>query len=604
MQKSKNRLSRLFSSIVALIIIPVSVSVAQGPPPDQGYELLFEENFEGDSIDPDLWVYRERRRTAGDWINGYSLKEKVYLKDGMLHIEADYEKVNGEYEYTGGGIISKMNFGYGYYESVSKPYMAGTGVHTSFWQAGSQRPNNNIFEIDGYEIDSKSKMACNNLYVHLASKDARIAWPHRGNMPYVTDEDGWILDAWEYTPDGVNFFDGGKLVATAEWKDLTAQQQVWLTALNGCGQVDIDALPGESLFKYFRYYAKDYPGVNLLPNGDFEYNQDKVNPSKPVSWTPVEDGSAILVVEGDAANDRYKLRFDDDKNYKAVLEQKIEFIRNGAYMLTAQVRSNNKTGVARINVNGEDYTLNLPVSKKWKQVELSNITVENNEAHIAISVSGQANEWLEMDDVKFMKPPLEGQTVRQPGPLKIVQEPLWHLAKAEPIVFPGDDRFFFFDRFLGYGDAISVAFTIKADRLANMTPIARIPKTGQSGWLIGLREDGGLIFRIGSQADYTDVVAQDVYTAGKECQVVCQFDNGTASIYLDGKLIASRTGIIQDTLDKTAAGKLGSVGWGYEAINGVVQESEEKQNEMVETKNFKGTIQNVKIYNKAIPIVD
>ena len=137
-----------------------------------------------------------------------------------------------------------------------------------------------------------------------------------------------------------------------------------------------------------------------------------------------------------------------------------------------------------------------------------------------------------------------------------------------------------------------------------MTPIAKIPETGQSGWLIGLKEDGGLLFRIGSQADYTDVIAQDVYTAGRECRIVCQFDNGTASIYRDGKLVASKAGIAQNTLDKTAAGKLGSVGWGYEAVNGVVQESEEKQHEKVETKNFKGTIQNVKIYNKAIPIVN
>ncbi len=32
--------------------------------------------------------------------------------------------------------------------------MVGKCVHTSFWQRSGSVPNNNIFEIDSYEIDS------------------------------------------------------------------------------------------------------------------------------------------------------------------------------------------------------------------------------------------------------------------------------------------------------------------------------------------------------------------------------------------------------------------------------------------------------------------
>ena len=67
-------------------------------------------------------------------------------------------------------------------------------------------------------------------------------------------------------------------------------------------------LPGDSTVDYFRYYAKDYPGVNLLPNGSFEYNQDKIDPAKPVAWVVEGDKLAVNVMEGDAAHDRYKLK--------------------------------------------------------------------------------------------------------------------------------------------------------------------------------------------------------------------------------------------------------------------------------------------------------
>lgn len=582
---------------ILLWIIGINL-LAQGPPSNQGYKLLYEENFEGKELNTNDWAYRVGRRKAGTRINGLNLKENVYVKDGVLYIEAKHEKIKGKDENTGGGIISKINFGYGYYESLSKPYMAGKGVHTSFWQHKSLRNNNNIFEIDGYEIDSKSKMACNNLYVNHKTKEARTPWPHRAVMPYVTDNDGWILDAWEYTPNGVIFYDGGKIAAKAEWKDLTAQQAVWLTALNGCGKVDTAALPGKSLFKYFRYYAKDYPGVNLLPNGNFEYNQDAINSKLPVSWTPIKGKNAIKIVEGNAAKDQYKLRLGSENDFNVSIHQKVEMIRNGNYMLTAQVRSNLKSGSAQILVNGEKYVIQIPKTKKWKRVELKGININDNQADIKILAQGDAFEWLEVDDINFMKPPLEGKEPSVEEPFKVVKDPIWELAKSEPIKFTGADNFFFFDRFVGYGDAISIAFTLKVDELGNMTPISRLPKTGKSGWSIGLVNDGSLIFRIGSKADYTDVIVEDAYSVGQPCNIVCQFDKGRASVYLNGKLLKSQKGINQNTLDKTTAGKLGSVGSGYEAVSAVIHETGKKS--QGKSKNFKGSLQNVKVYNRAL----
>jgi hypothetical protein len=443
-------------------------------------------------------------------------------------------------------------------------------------------------------------MGSNNLYIHLRTKDARVPWVHRLQVPYVADEMGWVLDAYEYTPDGVIFYDDGKIVGKAEWKNLTAQQAVWLTALNGCGEVDTTALPGESLFKYFRYYAKDYPGINLLPNGNFEYNQDATNPEYPVAWTTSEGTGSIKVIKANAAKDLYKLRISSEKSFRVLLQQKLEFIRNGEYILTAKVRANCTTGNAKIKVNGEDNEMLIPNSEHWKSLVLKDIIISNNEACISIEIDGDVNEWIEVDDVKFMKPAVKHVKVIDNEPFTLIKDPVWQLAQEEPVIFTGNDKFFFFDRFVGFGDAISVAFTLTVNQMNNMTPIARIPKTGKSGWAIALAKDGSLVFRIGSKENHTDVVARNGYMVDKPCKIVCQFNKGTASVYLDGRLLTEVKGIPQNTLDETAAGKLGSLGNGYEAINGVVQDTDGNITEISKSNNFKGELQQVKIYNRAI----
>lgn len=92
-------------------------------------------------------------------------------------------------------------------------------------------------------------------------------------------------------------------MAKSDWHELTANQMIWLTALNGVGKLDTLAQPGETVFKYFRYYAKDYPGINLLPNGNFEFNSDRVDSFKPVSWSSLIKDDAIEAVESNTVLD-------------------------------------------------------------------------------------------------------------------------------------------------------------------------------------------------------------------------------------------------------------------------------------------------------------
>lgn len=587
------------------LLAATAVSPAWANPPSDDYELLFADEFDGTALNTSHWRYREDVRKGG-YFNGLNLKQNVTVSDGHLRIVARLENIKGKPEYTGGGIISKAQFGYGYYECLSRPFMAGKGVHTSFWQRSGSVPNNNIFEIDSYEIDSTQYLSTNNLYLLLARKGYQESpWPHRGHVPFKFQSDGSFLDAYEYTPDGVVFYDNGKVVAKAEWDGLTAAQCVWLTALNGCGKVNDGKLPGESTFDHFRYYAKDYPGVNLLPNGSFEYNQDKIDAAKPVSWVVDEDKAAVKVIEGDSAHDRYKLRLGrQGAAYTTTLRQKLEYIRNGDYLLTALVRrsSGSQTASLRVtNAGAAESSVDIPAGETWTRITIPKISVTNHSATISIQTQGEAGQWLEIDDIRFMKPPLPGQKVRDPKPFVVCGDPIWSLARKEPIIFTGDDKFYFFDRNVGYGDAISVSFVMTPAKLASTAPIERIPAKGDAGWAVQLRADGDLVFRIGSGENHTDVIAKAAYAAGKETRVTCVFDRCTASIFADGKLLKKQSGIPQTTKDDTKAGRLGAVGDTYEAVGDVTVVSENpKPRKSAKFVKYVGTLRDVRIHNRAL----
>ena len=590
--------------LTGICLVIVLQTVLAQPPADKGYTLLFDESFKGNRLNEQDWRYRIDRRTGFGYMDGLNRKENVFVKDGALHVVLNHEKIDGKWENTSGGVISNHNFGYGYYECLSKPFMEGHGVHTSFWQRGGKNPNNNIFEIDSYEIDSKTWVATNNLYFDLPFKGIdRRPWPHRAQIPFKFDKDGWFLDAYEFTPEGVVFYDNGKVVAKAEWDQLNAHQAVWLTALNGVGNVDSTAQPAESIFKYFRYYAKDYPGITILPNGNFEFNQNKYNSQKPLCWNNEGTNGAVQVVEGDAYLENYKLRIGATTPYKAGVNQQLEFIMNGEYQLSAMVRSSGGQTSAYIKASdfgGKDLIMKVPASDKWARVQLPPIKVTNHQITISIASEGGPDQWMEVDDVIFMKPLGKGNEIIRAKPFANLNAPIWQLAELEPIQFIGDQKFYFFDRNVGYGDTITIDMDIQAAELANMTPIARIPKTGNSGWAIQLKKDGGIIFRIGSIENHTDVEVDNIYEQDKMVHLTCVYENGKAFIYKSGQLVKQQIGIKHSTKDATAAGRVGTVGKDFEAVGDVVMQVGTTDKENTKLKNFSGSMQHLRIYNKRL----
>jgi hypothetical protein len=585
--------------ILGIALLSCNGIPLKAEPPSKDYKLLYEEEFKGDSLNTNDWKYREGFRSGGSMFNNsLNRKKNVTVSNNELHIATYQETVDGKLCNTGGGVISKHQFGYGYYETLSKPFMAAKGVHSSFWQAGGCRGNNNLFEIDGYEIDSKQPMACHNLYIQND-----VPWPTRDHQPLKLLPDGGYLLGYEITPEGVIFYENGKKIARADWNELTAAQTVLLTALNGTGKVD-DGAVGDTTFQYFRYYGKDYPGVNLLPNGDFEYTQKNYDLAKPIAWEQVSrpSGSGV-VTEGGAFHGNFKLRQGNDSApYEVTTRQTLEFLGNGDYELTAAVRSSGGQERAAITVSGyggDPLEIPISASEEWTPVSLPKIPVTSHQVTITVASKGSPGQWVEIDDIRFQKPPLPGQKSLV-TPYVHIPDPIWSQGTREPLLFTGDGRFFFFDRNVGFGDAVTVTFAMKPAKLANTSPIARAPKTGNDGWSVQLTDKGVVLFRIGSAESYKTVKAENSYTAGKQTHVACVFDHGKASIYINGVLKAVEQTAPYACNDRTSAGRMGAVTDLFDAISDVIVLNEKAAKSKKWLPKYVGELRDVRVYNRVL----
>ncbi|MEO0054185.1 MAG: hypothetical protein RLZZ50_132 [Verrucomicrobiota bacterium] len=588
---------------LAVSLVLASSATAASLPPDSSYVLLFADEFDGTTVNEKDWVYRLDRRGGEanfSGIRGLNRRENVRVSDGLLRVRVDQEIIDGKKENTGGGVLTKKRFGYGYYECRYRPLMKGNGgVHTAFWQRGPSAnvlagqlldpttPAQNIlFEIDSSELDNPHWVGTNNLYDVIAPKGMSdgYPWPARFHIPVQPLEGGWFIDAYEYTPEGIIFYDNHVEVARIRYDRIRGQQNVWLTALNGFGTIkDTSIYPGECDFDYFRFYAKDYPGANLISNEGFEYNLDSVDPQEPIAWHEAGDVFASSVSEGGAFLASAKLRHSSEKSYKTITSQTLHYILDGDYAASAMVRSSGGQRVARLSVGspgGESVSVAIPATSAWTRILIPTAKIVGNEATVSIESDADAGQWIEVDDVQFLKPAAPDQLVVKSKAFESVTDPIWRLCDG-PTAFR-DGTYSFFGREVGLGESITVAFSMKPDAVRDQVVLERMPRTGDSGWGVRLTAAGDVVLRIGSVENHTDVVAKNAYVTGRAARVAAVFDRGTARLYIDGREVAVRENIPQRTLDKKAAGSVGS------------------QHRTSTKEPYSGILQDIRVHNRAL----
>ena len=244
------------------IHIPVQPASEVTPLPPAGYQLVFSDEFEGDRIDTDKWGFRRDSKMLST-----QQPENVSVSDGNLVIALRKESVRGK-DFTGGGVIIRQRFVYGYYEARFKTPPA-EGWHTAFW---SMRHNfadeppglPALLELDFCEQDGGdphffSFGIINQSRYH--QKKNRQSWNAGRWVVEDAPDTSANFHVWscEFTPETIRFYFDGRLT-----KELSSsgfphdEMNIWFSViaskLKGDRWVDESKLPNEVLCDYIRVY--------------------------------------------------------------------------------------------------------------------------------------------------------------------------------------------------------------------------------------------------------------------------------------------------------------------------------------------------------------
>jgi beta-glucanase (GH16 family) len=243
--------------LAIIFIILFNKAGAQAP---TGYVLSTADEFTAPTLDTAMWKYRIG--TAG---LSFCRPENVVLDNGKLKVNLKRETYQGK-NLTGGGVITKVPFRYGYFE-VSVKMNAGHGWHDSFWTSwlsgfDDQNPAHQV--ADKREIDCFERYPdyANNYFTY-----GTIQWtPIKGNanrdFQTVTQNltTSYNTFGFECTPDYINYFYNGSLLKTIDARQLPQHDIfLWLTSIGEAA----DASDSVAVyFDYLRCYTIDAASYN------------------------------------------------------------------------------------------------------------------------------------------------------------------------------------------------------------------------------------------------------------------------------------------------------------------------------------------------------
>lgn len=266
---------------------------------NNNYELVWSDEFNGTAIDETKWQYRldckhwsKQEKSNNVVTDGFYTillkKERVecpnntWLQPG----QAEGEEPARVVQYTGGGIISKALFRYGFYEARLKTPV-GAGWHSSFWMMRYlQKPENgdslqfnpldnpnlhSHIELDPFENDSIDP-------THYQT-DAHQWKPEPGTedegrkqnkvgTKQIRFNDGTTLTEFhvygmEFTETHVRYYFDGKLVSETEFPATRYKHNdvnIWLTGLGTflgkTKAVDDSRLPEQVTVDYVRFFEQ------------------------------------------------------------------------------------------------------------------------------------------------------------------------------------------------------------------------------------------------------------------------------------------------------------------------------------------------------------
>ncbi|KAB8137695.1 cellulase family glycosylhydrolase [Gracilibacillus oryzae] len=146
---------------------------------------------------------------------------------------------------------------------------------------------------------------------------------------------------------------------------------------------------------------------NFVKNNDFENDGWTNTPSDWGVWAEDSADTNAVFVEDPGINGDYKLTHWSNNDYTVSTYQTITDLEDGNYTFSAWVLNSGGQDDAYIyakNYGGQELQTKLPVSpSKWVKIEIKDINVTNGQCDIGIISYAHANNWINVDNVKFFK---------------------------------------------------------------------------------------------------------------------------------------------------------------------------------------------------------
>lgn len=317
--------------------------------PVSNYKIAWSDEFGASSLDEGKWNYRTDSRY-------WSLQRaaNVRLAGGLLHLDLKKETF-GTTSYTGGGVISKALFRYGYYEARMK-VPPGSGWHTSFWMMKYNRPATDTvaIELDVIENDSVTPLKYGvNTHRHLPTP--HLTYGSKSVTTPSLNADFHVFGC-EFTPSLIRYFCDGALVQTVDATQFPHNDlNVWLTSiaapLGGTTSVDDTKLPASAQFDYVRYFApRATASVNITSPGGAGVTLASVEQSLKLTATAT---SSDPLLSPDIVWSKSSGPGDAVFSDPASLSTSVRFSAAGSYVLqcTATVDGNSTTARVPVAVN-------------------------------------------------------------------------------------------------------------------------------------------------------------------------------------------------------------------------------------------------------------
>ena len=232
-----------------------------------GYELVFEDEFEGTELDLEKWEYRG----SGKRRAGYNSSETVSVRDGNLVMEYVYR--NGEYGegWYAGMIRAKERFLRGYFEVrmiCVDQYPA--GFWSAFWLQGSHPYDELSYGgIGSAEIDIVEAFRDKDGPMQMTSTVHCAGYAEGGIMAGLRSSPGpcnrfsiedmctaYHTYGLEWTEEEYRFFLDGKCVYELVWADgVTTDMEEMIISLEIPSEITVDtSVRGEMFVDYVKVY--------------------------------------------------------------------------------------------------------------------------------------------------------------------------------------------------------------------------------------------------------------------------------------------------------------------------------------------------------------